>query len=91
MLPDGLAVAADFPRDDADAQPLLPQIVDQDDLPQSLHLHAPRLVIGGITPVNRGAANSGSIEVRKSPTPLAPGELSNGALGEVTGGGYTRD
>ena len=41
ILPDGLAVASDLPRDRGKAQPLLLQIVDQDDLPQSMHPSAP--------------------------------------------------
>ena len=45
---------------------------------------------GQIRPVNRGAANFRIHEVRKSPTPLPSGEFSNGASGEITGGGYSR-
>lgn len=42
----GLAVAAHLPRDGADAQSLVLQVVDQDDLPQSVHLRAPALALG---------------------------------------------
>ena len=38
--------------------------------------------------MNRGAANFRIHEVRKSTTPLASGEFSNGAFGEITAGGY---
>lgn len=40
--------------------------------------------------MNRGAANFRIHEVRKLTTPLASGEFSNGAFGEITGGGYNR-
>lgn len=39
--------------------------------------------------MNRGAANFRIHEVRKSTTPLASGEFSNGAFGEITAGGYS--
>ena len=41
--------------------------------------------------MNRGAANFRIHEVRKSTTPLASGEFSNGAFGEITAGGYNID
>lgn len=90
MSADGLAVAADLPRDGADAQPLLLQIMDQDDLPQSFHLMAPTALFGGsIRQVARGGADFRIDEVRKSPAPLTSGEISNSASGEITNGGYT--
>jgi len=45
----------------------------------------------GIRPASRGAANFRINEVRKSPAPLATGEISNGGSEEITSGGYTED
>ena len=73
----GLAVEPDLASDGGDGEPLPLQVVDQDDLPQCDHLHAPVVRQGQGGPVGR-----------RQPAALKTGEFSVGTFGEDTIGAH---
>jgi hypothetical protein len=83
----GLAVEPDLAGDGRDGEPLPLQVVDQDDLPQCDHLHAPAVRRGQGGHVGRRQL-PGACPRKLNPAVLKTGEFSFGTFGEDTIGAH---
>lgn len=88
IFPNGLPVAPDLPRNRGEAEPLFLQIVDQDDLPQSMHPSAPVHLFRASGQHPAASPISGYMKSGNRRRRSRFGGFSNGAFGEITSGGY---
>ena len=83
-----LAVTTNLAGNRTDTQPLLFQILDQDDLPQSLHLPAPVALRSGHQQMCSAPGPVPNLRGSELALPLPTGENSNGGFGEFTSKGH---